>query len=312
MVMNFAENGSLRKFLDESYRKLNWYDKINCLWIIAYGLNLFHKNELIHRDFHIGNILYKSHTRIYISDMGLCRPANYNTLEISKNSIYGNLPYMAPEILQGQSYTTAADIYSFGIIMYEVISGLPPYFNMGYDENLAIRICQGLRPRFDIKVPQLIVHLIKRCLDANSLNRPTANEIYKILREWYDKRNDSQTTELQIQIEESEEANNNLSMSNIPSTSLGLSYKSHSGASYSSRLLNYNNLPEPKNSDDYYEQNDNIISMEFSESLQIDISQLKIDDNVKSKDYSEYLESDLQINVVTMDDCTGRKMLFKF
>ncbi|PKC54962.1 hypothetical protein RhiirA1_476392, partial [Rhizophagus irregularis] len=48
MVMNFAENGSLRKFLDESYRKLNWYDKINCLWIIAYGLNLFHKNGLIH------------------------------------------------------------------------------------------------------------------------------------------------------------------------------------------------------------------------------------------------------------------------
>ncbi|UZO23589.1 uncharacterized protein OCT59_015922 [Rhizophagus irregularis] len=90
-------------------------------------------------------------------------------------------------------------------------------------------------------------------------------------------------------------------MSNIPSTSLGLSYKSHSGASYSSRLLNYNNLPEPKNSDDYYEENDNIISMESSESLQIDISQLKIDDNVKSKDYSEYSESDLQINVIMND-----------
>ncbi|CAB4435068.1 unnamed protein product [Rhizophagus irregularis] len=301
MVMNFAENGSLRKFLDESYRKLNWYDKINCLWIIAYGLNLFHKNELIHRDFHIGNILYKSQTRIYISDMGLCRPANYNTSEISKNSIYGNLPYMAPEILQRQNYTKAADIYSFGIIMYEVISGLPPYYNIGHDGNLAIRICQGLRPRFNIKVPQLIVHLIKRCLDANPLNRPTANEIYKILREWYDKRSDSQTIELQRQIEESEKANNNLSISNIPSTSLGLSYKIHSGATYSSRLLNYNNLPEPKNSDDYYEQNDNIISMEFSESLQIDISQLKIGDNVKGKNYSEYSEFDLQINIIKDD-----------
>ncbi|CAB4380716.1 unnamed protein product [Rhizophagus irregularis] len=87
----------------------------------------------------------------------------------------------------------------------------------------------------------------------------------------------------------------------MPSTSLGLSYKPHSGATYSSRLLNYNNLPEPKNSDDYYEQNDNIISIEFSESLQIDISQLKIDDNVKSKDYSEYSESDLQINIIKDD-----------
>ncbi|CAB4392508.1 unnamed protein product [Rhizophagus irregularis] len=65
-------------------------------------------------------------------------------------------------------------------------------------------------------------------------------------------------------------------METITSTSLGLSYKTHSEAIYTSRLLDFNNLPEPKNSDDYYEQNDNIISIKFSESLQIDISQLNI------------------------------------
>src|SRR3954453_7386626 len=109
--------------------------------------------------------------------MGLCKPADYNALETIKNHTYGVLPYIAPEILRGQNYTKASDIYSFGIIMYEVISGLPPYQDVCHDRNLAIRICQGLRPRFNIKVPHFIVHLIKKCLDANPLNRPTATKI---------------------------------------------------------------------------------------------------------------------------------------
>ena len=67
------------------------------------------------------------------------------------------------------------------------------------------------------------------------------------------------------QIKEAYEINKGLSTSSsLPSTSLGSSYETHSEAIYTSRLLNFNNLPEPKNSDDYYEQNDNTISMKFS------------------------------------------------
>ena len=53
-------------------------------------------------------------------------------------------------------------------------------------------------------------------------------------------------------------------LTDMPSTSLALSYETHSEAIYTSRLLNFNNLPEPKNSDDYYKRNDNIISEEYS------------------------------------------------
>ncbi|RGB42316.1 kinase-like domain-containing protein, partial [Rhizophagus diaphanus] len=181
-----------------------------------------------------------------------------------------------PEILRGQNYTKAADIYSFGILIYEMISGLPPYHDLGHNEDLAIKICQGLRPRFNIKVPQLIVHLIKRCLDANPLERPIAKEINNILLGWQGaSMSDNQITELKIQIEGADKVNRN-SPNSIPSTSSGLSYKTNSEAIYTSRLLNYNNLPEPKNSDDYYKKNDNIISKEFSESLQLNFSQLNI------------------------------------
>ena len=67
---------------------------------------------------------------------------------------------------------------------------------------------------------------------------------------------------MQKQIQEADKINNNLTTGTVASTSL--SYETHSEAIYTSRLLNFNNLPEPKNSNDYYERNDNIISAEFS------------------------------------------------
>jgi serine/threonine protein kinase len=263
MVLDYADGGSLRKYLDTKYNQLSWNSKIICLHNIAHGLRGIHVEELIHRDLHIGNILrFKSIT--CITDMGLCRPADYNASENTKNKIYGILPYIAPEILRGQDYTKAADIYSFGVIMYEVISGLPPYFNVSHDNNLAIKICLGLRPRFNIKVPQVIVHLIKRCLDANPLHRPKAEEIKKTLSQWLSEIRCGCDNGLKTQIKEAENINNSLPTGSEFSISLGISCNTHSEAIYTSRLLDFSNLPEPKNSDDYYEENDNIISMEAS------------------------------------------------
>ncbi|GES81922.1 kinase-like domain-containing protein [Rhizophagus clarus] len=283
MVLEYAERGSLRNFLDQNHSNLNWGNMIQILLDIACGLDQIHQNELIHRDLHIGNILCFPH-KIFITDMGLCKPADCDTIESIQTYTYGILPYIAPEILRGQTYTKAADIYSFGIIMYEVISGLPPYHDISHDKNLAIKICQGLRPKFKIKVPQLILHLIKQCLDADHLNRPNAKEIKEILVKWKKETNSRRynQTELIEQIKEAEEMNNNLSnmtTTAIPPINSSLSYETHSEAIYTSRLLNFNNLPEPINSYNYYKSYDNISNMEYLElieSLQIDISQLKI------------------------------------
>ncbi|CAB4441067.1 unnamed protein product [Rhizophagus irregularis] len=311
MVLEYAENGSLRNYLNANYDKLSWSDKINYLHSIAHGLKDIHEEELIHRDLHIGNIL-RLKRMTCITDMGLCKPADYNASENTKNKIYGILPYIAPEILRGQDYTKAADIYSIGIIMYEVISGLPPYHDVSHNNNLAIRICQGLRPRFNIRVPQLIVNLIKRCLDANQLNRPKAKEIKKLLSQWLRELSGHSEfdnyTGIQQQIKESEITNSRTLVSAI-STNLGISFKTHSEAIYTSRLLNFNNLPEPKNTDDYYKENDDIISIKSSESLLIDISQLKKlkinDNNLPEQKYSEIsMESQdsLQIDISQLSD----------
>ena len=162
------------------------------LYQIAHGLNDIHDNKLIHHDFHCGNILnnsnnsstlgarkpkFGSRNLIYITDLGLCQPANVKTSQNENKKIYGVLPYVAPEVLRGKEYTQASDIYAFGIIAYEVCTGLPPYHNMAHEELLAIRICQGLRPKANYKVPQLILNIIKQCWDADSSKRPKAEEL---------------------------------------------------------------------------------------------------------------------------------------
>jgi len=99
MVLKYAEDGSLRNYLDKNYDKLTWKTKFHDLWFVTYGLHIIHKNELIHQDLHIGNIL-KLKENACITDMGLCKPADYNISENTKKSIYGVLPYIAPEILR--------------------------------------------------------------------------------------------------------------------------------------------------------------------------------------------------------------------
>ena len=79
---------------------------------------------------------------LFISDLGLCKPADKPS---KTNEIYGILPYIA-QVLLGRPYTKAADIYSFGNIMWEKTSGIPAFNNIPHDYNLSLKICQGLRP----------------------------------------------------------------------------------------------------------------------------------------------------------------------
>ena len=89
------------------------------LWCLALDLKNLHKLGYFHKDFHSGNILYKDELA-YISDFGLSGPANEQKLD---NKICGVLPYIAPEVLNGKTYTLSSDIYSFGVVMAEVSSG---------------------------------------------------------------------------------------------------------------------------------------------------------------------------------------------
>src|SRR3954447_23527278 len=111
MVMQYAENGSLRQHLNNNFNSLDWKIKLYNLYAIAKGLNIIHNHKLIHHDFHCGNILYDNFLDSLITDLGLCKPANVISLQNGDKQVYGVLPYVAPEGLRGKEYTQASDIY---------------------------------------------------------------------------------------------------------------------------------------------------------------------------------------------------------
>ena len=253
MVMHYIPDGNLRQYLKSHYSKLNLNHKLQFLRDTARGLKDIHNKGFIHKDLHSGNILNEDQfgKYSYITDLGLCKPVD----EQGEEKIHGVLPYVAPEVLRGKKYTPSADIYSFGIIACEILSGLPPYHNLPHNEFLTLKICQGLRPKVNnVKVPPLLENLIDQCLDADPLKRPTADKLLNIIDNWleeidnnkYNKDEDIEFSEFYKQYKEAEELNESItSKSKIVSSS---SYTIHSQAIYTSRLLDYKNLPEPQNS----------------------------------------------------------------
>jgi serine/threonine protein kinase len=167
--------GNFYSWMNNNYECFNWKIKIQILYSIARGLKDVHEKQMVHRDFHTGNILFDDPSvnmcmnRVFISDMGLCGEIG----NVNEEKIYGVVPYVAPEVLRGNPYSQAADIYSFGMIMYFVASERQPFYNRAHDEALSVDICEGSRPEIsELKAPKCYIELMEKCWDDDPENRP--------------------------------------------------------------------------------------------------------------------------------------------
>ena len=236
MVLYYAEGGSFNNWIK---RNNTWYTDLRALKCIVEGLGRIHEKKMVHRDFHIGNILLRGsdYYSSYISDMGLCGEVG----NIDPTNIYGVMPYIAPEVLRGKPYTQAADIYSFGMVMYFVATGRQPFSDRAHDHVLALSICNGIRPEItENEAPQCYIDLMKKCWDSNPENRPNATEIMGLLRS-FNKTNRSHEIKMQFEKAEEYRIANLSSIENNDNRST-----THLQAIYTSRLLNpfTENLPK--------------------------------------------------------------------
>src|SRR5437773_4195677 len=113
--MGYLKEGSLQDYLSRKFNSLKWKMKVGILYDIIKSLKQIHQQGIIHHDLHSGNILQNGYYSS-IADLGLSIPVS-NISESNENSVIGVLPYIAPEVLRGEAYTMASDIYSFGVLM---------------------------------------------------------------------------------------------------------------------------------------------------------------------------------------------------
>ncbi|KAG9303186.1 hypothetical protein G9A89_003527, partial [Geosiphon pyriformis] len=168
IVMDFAKYGDMRKYLAKNLHSTSWPDKLEIAQDIAFGLDSIHSSGMVHRDLHSGNILQYVKDEVTIGDLGLCQPTNTNNeaTTTEEKKIYGVIPYIPPEVLRGEKFTTAGDIYSFSMLLWELATGKP-------------EITSPL-------IPPCIAEIIVKCWDVNPENRPTAKELRNELEELWE------------------------------------------------------------------------------------------------------------------------------
>jgi serine/threonine protein kinase len=179
--MDYYESGDLGHYITRKFYNLDWNNKLDILNYIIKGLDHIHGQNVIHRDLHSGNILCSNPSNkhpVVISDLGISKSS---TESIDSNEIYGLIPYMAPEIFKGQKYTTASDVYSFGMIMWELMTGRMPFWDRNHDTELIFEICDGLRPSIVTNAPEGYIELMKKCWHPDPNKRPIADYLKKKL-----------------------------------------------------------------------------------------------------------------------------------
>ncbi|RIA87174.1 hypothetical protein C1645_878195 [Glomus cerebriforme] len=275
IVMEYANQGSIRSYLNGRFNTMDWYGKMNILSNIVQGLEYIHSSGYVHYNFHVGNVLRTGTGETIITDIGIKKPIIKLTSVLrDKEEIYGVLPYLAPEVLYSKRFTTASDIYSFGIMMNEIISGLPPFNNVAHDNQLASDICMGRRPEIPEHIPRLLEDLIKRCWETKPSNRPSAKELKDLITQWWNDIQNDKETEIFTQCKDSEKSRNSTF------TPTPLLYVSHPEAVYHSRLLEFDNLPKPNKTNRRSKLSS---SSPYSASRQID-STVEYQDDDQSED----------------------------
>lgn len=126
LVMEYVEGRSLCRHLKEN--DLSQRQQLAVLVQILDGLAAAHSQGIIHRDLKLDNILIDARGRAKIGDFGIAKRQSGDTIELTKhNNISGSLAAMSPEQIRGEKLTAASDIFSFGIVAWQILRECHPF-----------------------------------------------------------------------------------------------------------------------------------------------------------------------------------------
>lgn len=194
ILMDYVPMGSLLSLIEMEQKGLCpiQYDNTKrqiLLAGIARGLMILHSRNVIHRDLSSGNILLDENIHPIVTDFGLSKffdPLHSKSQTLSDS---GTIYYMAPEVIESNRYDISADVYSFGILMYEILTGSRPYKEVMSNKNMNAfqfqkLITQGMRPEIKVPIKEELKRLMEQCWSHDPSERPTSSELFQKLSLW--------------------------------------------------------------------------------------------------------------------------------
>merc|ERR1719419_890495 len=193
ILMEFCPYGSLKDYFksnDASWTEKKGWETQLLNWALSAGkgVTYLHSEGMVHRDIAARNLLLTKHLEIRVSDFGMSRILGPDNSDMNDQygkttTMVGPLKWMSPESIRLSKYSFKTDVYSFGIMLFEIFSlGLEPYENISPIQAALLAIEKGVRPDVKKMVYENteLVKLMNICWDSEAGNRP---EMMKVIEQ---------------------------------------------------------------------------------------------------------------------------------
>ncbi len=171
IVMEYIEGMDLNQYIRENH-PIPYYKVIDIMEQILDGITYAHENNVIHRDIKPHNILIDHNGHVKITDFGIAVALAQNSIT-QTNSLLGSVQYISPEQARGNIVTKQSDIYSLGIVLYELLAGTVP-FDGESAVSIALKHFQTPIPSLretDSRLPQSLENVVLKATAKEPMNR---------------------------------------------------------------------------------------------------------------------------------------------
>ncbi|XP_031398699.1 serine/threonine/tyrosine-protein kinase HT1 isoform X1 [Punica granatum] len=182
IITEYMSQGNLRMYLNkkEPY-SLSTETILRLALDISRGMEYLHSQGVIHRDLKSNNLLLNDEMRVKVADFGTsCLETQCRETKGNK----GTYRWMAPEMIKEKPYTRKVDVYSFGIVLWELTTALLPFQGMTPVQAAFAVAEKNERPPLPASCQPALAHLIKRCWATNSAKRPDFSDIVAALEKY--------------------------------------------------------------------------------------------------------------------------------
>lgn len=172
IITEFMGRGTVFDLLHQSQDRVTWPMRKKFALDTCKGMRYLHDSKLLHRDLKSSNLMLDNNLNCKVGDFGLTRISK-GTAAVQMTGQCGTFQYMAVEVLANKPYSEKADVFSFGILLWEMVARKLPYFGMQPMQVGIAVLQQGMRPPIPAKAPAPLVKLMRLCWDSDPNQRPS-------------------------------------------------------------------------------------------------------------------------------------------
>ncbi|KAK4477254.1 hypothetical protein RD792_016468 [Penstemon davidsonii] len=180
IVTEFMSGGSVYDYLHKQRGTFKLPTLLKVAIDISKGMNYLHQNNIIHRDLKAANLLMDENEVVKVGDFGVARVKAQTGVMTAETGTYR---WMAPEVIEHKPYDHKADIFSFGVVLWELLTGKLPYEYLTPLQAAVGVVQKGLRPTTPKNTHPKLAELLDKCWQQDPTLRPDFSEVMEILKQ---------------------------------------------------------------------------------------------------------------------------------